>query len=295
MYFAILAFLMLVVAYAAPLDSTSLPAPSTNNSPNSHVASNPASKHTVAPTLYTDSSPPGTKKARSIPMVMQARALETLSHSRIEKIRRSMIDRDEGRVEQKASPSARAHRREEPGEELLEKTVEKIKSGWNSTTSGQENKGTPGSQIHPGASSTGDSAVQKGATTLQHRTRDHSSDNSVYPPVSSISSRQLRAPDYSSAGSQSNSTTEENGSQSTNDQETKEKRTLDPNGTVTKRTAPVEWSKNWSNDQAPTGTERERAPSNDNADPTFKTAQRDARSLLAARSGDDIKAQGVSA
>ncbi|KAK0213172.1 hypothetical protein DFS33DRAFT_102438 [Desarmillaria ectypa] len=292
MYFAILAFLMLAVAHAAPLDFISPTA--TPTSLPSIVASNPVSKHT-----WQATSPLGTKTTRSIPMVMQARAPETLSHSQIEKIHKSMIVGDEGRKERRASPSMSARAYKRRGSESRTVTeVGKVGEDSLTSTSGLANDSTSKSQALRGTSSSNaGTAPQDIASSALHQPRaaDHSSDKFAYPPVSSISSRQLRAPDYSSAGSQSNSTTEENGSHPTKDQETEEKRAVDPNGTVTKRTAPVEWSKNWFHDQMPTGTEHKRAPSDDKTDPTFKIAQKDARSLSTTRSGDGTKVQDVSA
>ncbi|KAK0476768.1 hypothetical protein IW261DRAFT_329744 [Armillaria novae-zelandiae] len=257
MYFAMLAFLMLAVVHAAPLDPA-LP----NNIPAKNLPSNtrrsPASKRDTIPPFVVPTLS-GTKTTRSIPMVMQARAPEIVSHSRTEETRRSMIERNEDIGEQTtSSQSPRAYKRSESEQGLINvEEVKRLESEEKSKTS---------------------------CGVLCPRTHDHSSDKSMYQPISSISSRQLRAPDYDSAGNQSNSTTEENGSHPTTDEEQKQStKGEQQNGSSStkdqeKRAVPVEWSKTWSENRKV--NEYRRSSSDD------RIARRDEGSLLVTRPGD---------
>ncbi len=194
-------------------------------------------------------------------MAMQARAPEIVSHSRNEETRRSMIDGDEGRQE-RASPS--------PGPRVYNDNEQRsLGDKVKSKTSGSSSDVTSKPQTRRGVSSSD-------AGTLYPRAQDHSSDKSTYQPISSISSRQLRAPDYDSAGNQSNSTTEENGSHPTTDEE--QKQSTKDKESKEKRAGPVEWSKTWSEDRKV--TEHRWSPSDD------RIAQRDEGRLFVARSGD---------
>ncbi|KAK0195056.1 hypothetical protein F5146DRAFT_996770 [Armillaria mellea] len=184
MYFAMLALLMLAVAHAAPLDPV-LPRDILANTQPSNIERRPATKRHNIPPFSGASSPSGTKTTRSMPMAMQARAPEIILHSRTEEIRGSTIDRDESRRGwASSSPSVRGYN----GQRSL---------------SGEEKSTSRAGALYP-------------------RAQDHSSDKSTYQHISSISSRQLRAPDYDSAGNQSNSTTEENGSHPTTYEEQKQ-------------------------------------------------------------------------
>ncbi|KAK0214278.1 hypothetical protein EDD85DRAFT_375436 [Armillaria nabsnona] len=275
MYFAMLAFLMLAVAHAAPLNSASPSATSANTLP-SNTGRSPASKR--AP-FISSAYLLGTKTTRSMPMAMQARAPEIISHSRTEETRRSMIDGDEGRKERaSSSPGPRVYNDNE--QRSLENEVKKAESEAKSKTSGSSSDVTPKPQTRRGVSSSD-------AGALYPRAQDHSSDKSTYQPISSISSRQLRAPDYDSAGNQSNSTTKENGShpttyeeqkQSTKGEEQNDSSSTKDKESKEKRAGPVEWSKTWSEERKV--TEHRRSPSDD------RIAQRDEGRLFVARSGD---------
>ncbi|KAK0448778.1 hypothetical protein EV421DRAFT_1733026 [Armillaria borealis] len=248
MYFAMLAFVMLAVAHAAPLDSASSSA--TPATLPSNTGRRPALKRDNIPAFVVTSPPSGTKTTRSMPMAMQARAPEIISHSRTEETRRSTIDRDEGRRERASSSSSpRAYKRSESEHWS---SVEAVKKLWNSKTSDSANNVTSNSQTRRGVSSSD-------AGALYPRAQDHNSDKSTYQPISSISSRQLRAPDYDSAGNQSNSTTGENGSHPTKDEE--QKHPAKDQESKEKRAGPVEWSKTWSENRKV--TEHRRSPSDD--------------------------------
>lgn len=272
-----LAFLILAVAHAAPLHPASPSATSENTLP-SNTGRSPASKRGIAP-FHVASSPSGTKTTHSTPMAMQARAPEIVSHSRNEETHRSMIDGDDGRRERaSSSPGPRVYN--EQRSESLENGVKKVESEVESKTSSSSSDVTSKPQTRRGVSSSG-------AGTLYPRAQDHSPDKPTYQPISSISSRQLRAPDYDSAGNQSNSTTKENGSHPTTDEEqkqsTKGEEQNDSSSTKDKeskekRAGPVEWSKTWSEDRKV--IEHRRSLSDD------RIAQRDEGRLFVARSGD---------
>ncbi|KAK0225553.1 hypothetical protein IW262DRAFT_695063 [Armillaria fumosa] len=252
MYFAMLAFLMLAVVHAAPLDAVS-PSGMPAKSVPSNTRRSPASKRDTIPP-FAAPTPSRTKTTRSMPVVMQARAPGIISHSRTGETRRSMIERDEDRGERtSSSQSPRAYKRSESEQLGIEEELKKLVS--------EERSKTSCGALHP-------------------RTQDHGSEKSTYQV---ISSRQLRAPDYDSAGNQSNSTTEK-GSHPTTDEEQKQStKGEEQNGSSStkdqeKRAVPVEWSKTWSEDRKV--TEHRRSPSDD------RIAQRDEGSLLVTRSGD---------
>ncbi|PBK73545.1 hypothetical protein ARMSODRAFT_952634 [Armillaria solidipes] len=271
MYFAMLAFVMLAVAHAAPLDSASSSATPADTLP-SNTGRRFALKRDNIPAFVVASPPSGTKTTRSMPMAMQARAPEIISHSRTEETRRSTIDRDEGRRERASSSSSpRAYKRSKSEQWP---SVEEVEKRWNSKTPDPANDVTSKLRTRRGVS-------VSDAGALYPRAQDHSSNKSTYQPISSISSRQLRAPDYDSAGNQSNSTTGENGSHPTKDEE--QKHPTKDQESKEKRAGPVEWSKTWSEERRV--TDHRRSPSDD------RIAQRDEGSLLVARPGDqDVSA-----
>lgn len=254
MYFAMLAFLMLAVVHAAPLDAVS-PSGIPTESVSINTRRSSASKREAIPP-FAAPTPSGTKTTRSMPVVMQARSPVIISHSRTEDTRRSMIERDEDRGERTSlSQGPRAYKRSESEQLGIKEELKKLVS--------EERSKTSCGCLHP-------------------RTQDHSSDASTYQSISSISSRQLRAPDYDSAGNQSNSTTEKD-SHPTTDEEQKhstkgeEQNGSSPTKSQEKRAVPVEWSKTWSEDRKV--TEHRRSPSDDSI------ARRDGGSLLVTRPG----------
>ncbi len=278
MYFAMLAFLILAVAHAAPLHPASPSATSVNTLP-SNTGRSPTSKRGIAP-FHVASSPSGTKTTRSMPMAMQAHAPEIVSHSRNEETRRSMIDGDEGRRERaSSSPGPRVYN-EQRSLGNVEGEVKKAENEAKSKTSGSSSDVTSKPQTPRGVSSSD-------AGALYPRAQDHSSDKPTYQPISSISSRQLRAPDYDSAGNQTNSTTKENGShpttyeeqkQSTKGEEQNNSSSTKNKESKEKRAGPVEWSKTWTEDRKV--AEHRRSPSDD------RIAQRDEGRLFVVRPGD---------
>ncbi|PBK95495.1 hypothetical protein ARMGADRAFT_1078211 [Armillaria gallica] len=270
-----LAFLILAVAHAAPLHPASPSATSANTLP-SNTGRSPALKRGIAP-FHVASSPSGTKTTRSMPMAMQARAPEIVSHSRNEETRRSMIDGDEGRRERaSSSPGPRVYNEQRS----LKNEVKNAQSKLKSKIPGPSSDGISNSQTRRGVSSSS-------ADALYPRAQDHSFDKSTYQPISSISSRQLRAPDYDSAGNQSNSTAKENGShpptheeqkQSTKGEEQNNSSSTKDKESKEKRAGPVEWSKTWTEDRKV--AEHRRSPSDD------RIAQRDEGRLFVVRPGD---------